>query len=231
MAGRFRGILFDKDGTLFDFHATWGPWAAGMLIELAQGDPGRAAALGRRIGFDLAARRFAPDSVAIAGTPEDAARLLLPGLPGTTLGALIDRLNAAAATAPMAEAVPLAPLLDRLRAAGLALGVATNDGEAPARAHLERAGVQGAFDFVAGFDSGFGAKPGPGMCLGFARATGLAPERLLMVGDSTHDLHAARAAGLAAVAVLTGPAREDALAPLAEAVLPDIGHLPRWLGL
>ena len=50
-----------------------------------------------------------------------------------------------------------------------------------------------------------------------------------MVGDSTHDLHSGRDAGMLTVAVLTGVAREDELAPHADIVLPDIGHLPGWL--
>jgi phosphoglycolate phosphatase len=50
-----------------------------------------------------------------------------------------------------------------------------------------------------------------------------------MVGDSLHDLRAARAAGMRAVAVLTGPARAADLAPWADAVLPDIGALAGWL--
>ena len=49
-----------------------------------------------------------------------------------------------------------------------------------------------------------------------------------MVGDSTHDLIAGRAAGMQTVGVLTGMAEAE-LAPLADAVLPDIGHLPDWL--
>ena len=36
---RADGILFDKDGTLFDFHATWSVWAHGVIHELATGDP------------------------------------------------------------------------------------------------------------------------------------------------------------------------------------------------
>ena len=52
-----------------------------------------------------------------------------------------------------------------------------------------------------------------------------------MVGDSPHDLVAGRAAGMTAVAVLTGIATEADLGPLADVVLPDIGHLPGWLGL
>jgi len=52
---------------------------------------------------------------------------------------------------------------------------------------------------------------------------------VVMVGDSTHDLIAGRAAGMACVGVLTGTAVEGDLAPFADAVLPDIGHLPGWL--
>ena len=226
-----RAILFDKDGTLFDFHATWAAWTHGLMLDLASGDAARAEALGRISGYDMATRQFAKASPVIAGTPEEIAEVLLPHLPGMSPLALVARMNALAAEAPQAEAVPLAPLLSQLRAAGLRLGVATNDGEAPARAHLEAAGVAAFFDFVAGFDSGHGAKPGPGPLLAFADRLGLHPASVAMVGDSPHDLVAGRAAGMVAVAVLTGIATRADLAPLADVVLPDIGHLPGWLGL
>ena len=224
-----RGIVFDKDGTLFDFTATWSAWALSLLGELAGGDAGRAADLGRAIGFDTQHAHFAPDSPVIAGTPGEIAELLLPHLPGASAAALVMRMNAAAAVAPMVQAAPLAPLLADLRARGLKLGVATNDGEQPARAHLKAAGVEGAFDFIAGFDSGHGSKPGPGQLRAFSERVGLEPSQVVMVGDSAHDLHAARAAGMRAVAVLTGIATEPDLAPLAEVVLPGIAHLPAWL--
>ena len=131
--------------------------------------------------------------------------------------------------APMSEAVPLRPLLSALRDRGLRLGVATNDTEAPARQHLESHGITDCFDFIAGYDSGYGAKPGPGMCLAFAQTLGLEPGRVAMVGDSLHDLEAGRAAGMRTVAVLTGIAKREALAPHADVVLEDIGALPDWL--
>jgi phosphoglycolate phosphatase len=223
------GILFDKDGTLFDFQATWGAWAQSFLLEVSAGDRGRAAELGAAIGYRFEAGLFEPDSPVIAGTPEEAAALLLPLMPGTRAAALIEQMNAAAARAPMREAVPLAPLMRRLSAMGLTLGVATNDAEEPARAHLDAAGVAAHFDFVAGCDTGYGAKPAPGQLLAFAEATALDPASVLMVGDSRHDLAAGRAAGMGTVAVLTGPALAEDLSDLADAVLPDIGHLPGFL--
>lgn len=223
------GIVFDKDGTLFDFAASWAEWASRLLADLSGGDPARAAALGATIGFDTETTRFLPDSVVIAGTPAEVGERLLPLLPGTSLPALVARMNLLAADAPLAPAVPLVPLIRELRARGLRIGVATNDAEAPARAHLSGAEIIDLVDFIAGFDSGHGGKPEPGMLLAFARTFDLDPAEVVMVGDSRHDLAAGRAAGMRTVGVLTGPAVEAELAPLADAILPDIGALPGWL--
>jgi phosphoglycolate phosphatase len=223
------GILFDKDGTLFDFHATWAGWASSLLLDLAGDDADRATVLGRAVGYDMTTRTFARDSVAIAGTPEDIGTALLTHLPGASPAGLVARMNTLAATAHMIPVAPLAPLMTQLRDRALRIGLATNDAEAAARSHLAAAGIEALFDFVAGYDSGFGTKPGPGMLLAYAERCGLAPGQVVMVGDSRHDLLAGRAAGMRTVAVLTGLALHEDLAPLADAVLPDIAHLPAWL--
>ena len=150
-------------------------------------------------------------------------------LPDRTVAGLVAEIDRMAAEAPQMPVLPLGPYLDDLSARGLALGVATNDSEMPARAHLEAAGIAARFDFIAGYDSGHGAKPGPGPLLAFAEAVGRAPGACAMVGDSLHDLMAARAAGMRAVAVLTGIAGADVLSPVADVVLPDIGALAGWL--
>ncbi len=226
---RAAAVLFDKDGTLFDFAATWEVWATSFLLRATRGDPAHAGRVGQRIGFDLDAGKFHPGSIAIAGTSGEVADALAPEFPALARAALIEMLNEEAVAAPQVETVPLRPLLGGLRGAGLKLGVATNDFEAPARAHLGAAGILDLFDFIAGCDSGHGGKPEPGQMLGFAAAVGIAPERIVMVGDSAHDLVAGRRAGMQTVAVLTGLAGHGDLAPLADAVLPDIGHLESWL--
>ena len=222
-------ILFDKDGTLFDFDATWGAWARGVTFDLAGGDAAGAARLARVIGYDLAAGRFERHSPVIAGTVAEVAELIAPHLPGRDVATLVQELDAAACRAPQVAAVNLDRCLGGLRAAGLRLGVATNDSESSARAQLEREGVCGFFDFIAGYDSGFGGKPAPGQLLAFAAHLGVDPARVAMVGDSLHDMAAARAAGMRAVAVLTGPAVAETLAPAADVVLPTIDGLAGWL--
>lgn len=226
----YDAVVFDKDGTLFDFASTWEAWALAFLRRLGH-DEAHARALAECVGFDFETQKFDPNSIVIAGTPGEIAEAIAPTLDGWAHSDIVDVLNAEAARAPQAEAVPLVPLLSGLRAVGLKLGVATNDSEMPARAHLGSAGITELFDFIAGFDSGFGGKPAPGQLLGFCEAVGVAAERAVMVGDSLHDLRAGRSAGMGCVGVLTGMASEADLAPFSDVVLPDIGHLPRWLGL
>lgn len=223
------GLLFDKDGTLFDFHTTWSHWAGDVIDDLAAGDAGVRARLAGAMHYDLVARQFAPTSPIIAGTNREAAECVASVLPGRAVEEIEIYLMETSATAPQAETVPLDPFLGELAAQGVALGVMTNDTEHGARAHLGAAGVTAHFDFIAGFDSGFGAKPAPEPCLAFARAMALEPARVAMVGDSTHDLFAGRAAGMQVIGVLTGTATEAELAPHADVVLPDIGHIPGWM--
>ena len=222
-------LLFDKDGTLFDFARTWNGWSMAMLTELAAGDQARLAAMADAVRYDLSAAAFHPDSVVIAGTNEEVAEALLPHLPHMTLSDLEQFLIRTAGEAELVQAVPLAPYLSALRDMGLKLGVMTNDGAHSAQRHLTRSGVFDLFDMVIGADSGFGAKPDPDPLLAFCSNVGVAPEATAMVGDSRHDLIAGRAAGMRTIGVLTGMARTEDLADLADVVLPDIGHIPAWL--
>lgn len=220
------GLIFDKDGTLFEFSASWEAWAMALVLDLAEGDKSRASVMGDAIGFHMESNSFRRDAIVITHTVGEIADTLTPLQTKLSSEEIARRMNAGAASAPMAPAVPLAPLLDTLRDGGICLGVATNDAEAPAQSHLEQAGIRDRFDFIAGCDSGFGGKPAPGQLLAFSEATGIAPERIAMVGDSTHDLEAGRRAGMRTIGVLTGLASADDLAHLADVVLPDIGHIP-----
>lgn len=224
-----KAVLFDKDGTLFDFQKTWGAWANRMISELAGDDPSLAMQLADVMGFDRQNNLFLSHSAVIAGTGDEVADLLAPHLAHRNQDELSDQIAQAAAQVPQVEATPLAPLLTRLRDAGLKLGVATNDFEAVAYENL--GALSSHFDFIAGFDSGFGGKPDPGMLLAFAERMGLPPRAVLMVGDSRHDLLAGRRAGMATLAVLTGVAKAEELSDIADEILPDIGRIPDLLKL
>ena len=228
-ARKVDGLLFDKDGTLFDFHATWSVWARDVIDELSGGEASVMTRMAEAMHYDLAVQRFRPTSPIIAGTNRQAAECVRTALPDRPLEEIEHFLMMRSASAPLQPSVPLDPFLTGLAGQGLKLGVMTNDSEYAARAQLDTAGIGGHFAFVAGFDSGFGAKPEPGPLLAFAQAVGLGPDRIAMVGDSTHDLLAGRAAGMQTIAVLTGTAVEEDLAPYADIVFPDIGHIAGWL--
>ncbi len=231
MPERIRGLVFDKDGTLFDFHATWSVWCDGLIRDLCGPDPAQVRSLAERLDFDLDARRFAKTSPMIAGTMEIIIEAIRDVRPDFEEPALRQMILATTAMTRQIEVTPLIPLLDRLAAAGIILGLATNDSEAPARAHLERAGILDRFAFVAGYDSGHGAKPEAGQLTAFCALTGIPPRECAMIGDSTHDLDSGRAAGMTTVGVLTGLASRADLAPHADVVLDDISALPAWLGI
>ncbi len=230
MTGReVKGLIFDKDGTLFDFTKTWGAWAADLIALEAKGDAAVTTQLANALGYDVAAETFAADSPVIAEPVDVICACLAEALPHRDPDDLMAQMEALAQQTPQLEAVPLVPYLMQLAAADIALGVATNDSEAAARVHLQGAGVEHVFDFICGFDSGFGSKPGPGQLLTFASRMTLDPANCAMVGDSLHDIRAARAAGFQAIGVLTGPAGRAELEREADVVLGTIGDIPTWL--
>jgi phosphoglycolate phosphatase len=94
--------------------------------------------------------------------------------------------------------------LDRLAAAGVTLACVTNKPFAFADALLVRKGLRGRFARVFGGDSFARKKPDPMPLLETCKALGTAPARTLMVGDSSNDAAAARAAGCPVVLVRYG---------------------------
>ncbi|WP_406856633.1 HAD family hydrolase [Alsobacter sp. KACC 23698] len=227
-----KGILFDKDGTLIDFDATWGPAAFEVMRTLARGDAAAFSRLVEISDYVLETRTFRRTSPLVAGNSGAFGRDWATALGRTDHDAVAGEIDALFLEhgrknlKPIGE--PLAVIRELLRD-GYRLGVATNDAEASALEQAESLGLIPHLDFICGYDSGHGGKPEPGMVLAFARTLGVPPSDIALVGDSTHDLHAARAAGAVAIAVLTGPALRDELEPHADHVVASIAELPAFL--
>ena len=94
--------------------------------------------------------------------------------------------------------------LERLRARGWKLACLTNKPTAFARPLLRKKGLDGFFELVFGGDAFERKKPDPLPLLKTCEALGLPPSRTLMVGDSSNDARAARAAGCPVVLVSYG---------------------------
>ena len=220
-----RGLLFDKDGTLFDFEKTWNSWTSRILTEVSKQSDVSISALADAIDFDLKTGKLLPQSIVIAGTHRQVTAALHTKLSNWDFEHLESYLLDYVIETRQYEVVPLQKYFRKLKSEGLLLGVMTNDAERGAQAHLAAAGILDLLDFVAGSDTGFGCKPAPEPLLAFAKITGLKPDEIAMVGDSLHDLQAAQAAGMMRIAVLTGVATEDELKKHADLVLPSIANL------
>lgn len=230
-----KGILFDKDGTLIDFDLTWGPAAYEVMRALSGGDRARLEAVMRVSHYVEAERRFLPTSPLVAGSSASYGPLWAQALgrpPGPDFYGEMDDLFRAWGLKSLAPIGDPAAIMAALEARGYRLGIATNDAEASARAQADALGLGERCDYIVGYDSGFGSKPEPGMVLGFAAHCGVAPAAVAIVGDTLHDLHAARRAGAVAIAVLTGPTREAArpeIEPYADHVVDTIADVPALL--
>jgi phosphoglycolate phosphatase len=228
-----QGILFDKDGTLLDFEATWLPVLRDFALELAHGDEATAEAMLVKGGFEPGTGRFRAGSTIAAGTSVDLARLWYPTLDGNALGTIVGRIDKGLSAGGLNHSVPLpgvAETLAELADRGHVLGVATNDGTALATGALAAIGLGDFFASVLGYDAVPHPKPAPDMVLAFAAEVGMVPADVIVVGDNAHDLVMARTAGAgAAVGVLSGNGAAADLAPFADVLLDSIRDLPEWL--
>jgi len=228
-----KGILFDKDGTLLDYVATWMSLNQTAALAAAGGDRTLADRLLAVGGYDAAANRVRGGSPLAAGTNRQIAACWADQMPGSDLDALTREVERVFTEGGRHSATPvteLAPLFARLRDRDLRLGVATSDSEAGAHATLGHFGVVELLDFLAGYDSGYDPKPSPELVGGFCEATGLTAAEVSVVGDNLHDLEMGRAAGAGLlVGVLTGTGVHDDLVAHADHVLDSIVELETLL--
>jgi phosphoglycolate phosphatase len=211
---RFRLIVFDWDGTLAD--------STTIIAESLQ-------AACRDIGEpvpDDAAARFV-----IGLGLSDALARVAPGLPRERYPELSARYRHHYLGRD--PGIPLfagaRDLLGDLRRAGFLLAVATGK----SRVGLDRA--LAANDLAAQFDCTRCAdegrpKPHPDMLLHLIAHFGVSPGQTVMIGDTTHDLELAAAAGASSIAVAYGAHEpEGLLAARPLAIVHSVDELRRWL--
>jgi len=231
---KYRGVVFDKDGTLLDFNRTWLPIYRYAVREFAAGDPELAEQLLVQHGFDSQRQQFQGGSLLAAGNNHQIADVWARQLGKPEQVEIISqRLNEIFHQRGAVEATPvdkLASTLSRLKAAGLKLGVATADSHQGILDTLQSFDVLQEFDFLAGYDSGHGVKPEAGMVQAFCQKMGLQSEAVVVVGDNCHDIEMGRNANAGlCVGVLTGTSKRSELEPIADIVLDDISTLPDYL--
>ncbi|MBL0090347.1 MAG: HAD-IA family hydrolase [Ideonella sp.] len=211
---RFDLIVFDWDGTLFDSTAL-----IVRCIQSACADLGLAVPSDERAGY------------VIGLGLHDALQHAVPGLPEARYPELGRRYRHHY-FARQHELVLFPGTLDMLHALKARnhwLGVATGKSRRGLDEALQSVQLQGIFDGTRTADETAG-KPNPLMLQQLMREFGAAPERTLMIGDTTHDLQLAANANTAGVAVSFGAHDAEsfgALGPLL--VAHSTAELHEWL--
>lgn len=109
-------------------------------------------------------------------------------------------------------------LLAALHASGAVVGVATSKRRVSAESTLRSAGLEGAIDVTVAMEDTALHKPSPEPLLLAVERLGGRPAEAVYVGDAVVDVRAARAAGMASIAVTWGAASRASL----EAAGPDL---------
>jgi len=231
-------IIFDKDGTLFDFQAMWVRifrQQAEALTAAAGGDPAFLADLYADMGVEPAGAGLDPRGPLSLATYDEIKPIMTlalyrHGQPWDQAALLVAEVTDPQRWPPFAELTcpigDVAGLFRRLTAAGFRIGVLTTDVREMTLPMLDLAGAGHLVDAVLCAGDGVPLKPAPDGILEICRRLKIAPARTMMVGDAPTDLLAGRAAGVAAcIGVTTGVSRREQLACYADVVLASIHEL------
>lgn len=121
-----------------------------------------------------------------------------------------------------------AECLAQLRQQGKHLACVTNKPYAPAQALLEQLGIAHYFAVVVGGDSLPQRKPAPEPLWHAIHQLRADPQQTVMIGDSAHDVSAARAAGIACIAVSYGYNHGEPIADSQpDVIIDDLAQLIR----
>jgi phosphoglycolate phosphatase-like HAD superfamily hydrolase len=226
-------LVFDKDGTLIEFHLMWGAWVETLArrLEAAAGVDLRDG-LYPLLGVDRPTGLVHAHGL-LAATPMSRIREVVEAYVERA-GRTPEVARAAVAAAwhapdPVALAQPvtdLRVLLRRLRTRVGTFAVATSDDRSPTERTLAALGVAGEFAALACADDGIRTKPAPDPVLHLCARLGIEPGRTAVIGDSPADLLMGRAAGAArSIGVLTGVGDRASLEPFADLLLGSIAEL------
>ena len=211
---RFDLIVFVWDGTLFD--------STGLIVQCIQG-------AARDAGLPVPDDERAAYVIGLG--LHDALQHALPGLPRDRYAEIAQhyRKHYFARQHEVVLFDGVLPLLADLKARQHWIAVATGKSRRGLDMALESSAMKGLFDATRTADE-TASKPDPLMLHELMREFGVAPERTLMIGDTTHDLLLAANAGAAGIAVGYGAhqsAAFEAYTPLLVARTPR--ELHDWL--
>lgn len=206
-------LVFDWDGTIIDSAST-----IAECIRLAAAD----------VGLPVPTREQASHVIGLG--LQDALRHAVPSLPAEQVPQFVEcyREHFRASEHTMDLFGGMRELLASLQKQRI-LGIATGKSRRGLDRSLEATGLKAYFRASRCADETH-PKPHPAMLLELMDELGVRAEGALMIGDTSHDLQMARAAGVDALAVTYGAHAEDSLRSCQpRACVASVAELGRWL--
>jgi phosphoglycolate phosphatase len=224
---KIKGIIFDKDGTLFDIQKSWSEWAKVFVTNFGKKHNLEIIKLANSINFDLDSNKFLRESIFVHGSVDEVVEAIFKKFPQLTKKTIHSGLFENSSDAKQVPLTDLHKLFSSMTA--FTFGLVTNDSENNAINHLKQHNLTQYFDMIIGYDTGYGAKPESGQLEAFLRKTNLLSEEVLMIGDSTYDLLAANKINMPCLGVLSGTANKADLSPHTPFLIDSINELDEWL--
>lgn len=222
-----KGILFDKDGTLFAFDSLWKvatmDFLTAVTTKVAQPE-----VLAKKLG--VVNGEIKGNSILTSGTPYELANeIFIAGGFDSQLAAekFVKDFFYQYLVRNLANIKPfgnLGQLFSALRAKGYYLGIVTSDELQSTMTTLDYAEVTTYFDFIATSDH-YPTKPNPMALTAFCEQTGLTNDDVIVVGDSIMDIKLGQQAK-AGVAVLSGTGSKADFIGLTPYIYDNIQTIP-----
>ncbi|HYX65053.1 MAG TPA: HAD-IA family hydrolase [Burkholderiales bacterium] len=210
---KYRLVVFDWDGTLIDSHSA--------IVECMQ-------EASRELGLPIPERERASHVIGLG--LHDAMRIVAPGLPAPRYPEFVDayRRHFRAREDAM-QPFPGMPLLVGSLQEERTLAIATGKSRRGLDRALKATGLERHFRASRCADE-TSPKPHPAMLLELMEALHFSPQQVVMIGDTSHDMRMAAAAGVDAVAVSYGAhPRQELLACRPLQCVSSVEELREWL--
>ncbi|MDT4762399.1 HAD family hydrolase [Sphaerochaeta sp. PS] len=239
-ADKLKGIIFDKDGTLFDYAQVWAE-VLSEAVNTAFAEMGKKEhkpaqkAMLRLMGIDDDGKTLAKGLVFTHKKRVIIKRYLLY--------CIRYRINAIKTFRVYQQNIKNSELLvserlktldfslqqalfTKLKENGYRIGVITSDTTSSSKVFLKLMGLDGMIDFLSARDSQYSKKPHPQSFEAFCDNFGLLSEEVAMVGDTETDMFLAKKAKAGyTIALLSGSNNRKLLRRLADVVYKDISFL------
>ncbi len=238
--GAIKGIIFDKDGTLFNYGEVWGPLlSAAIEKSLSKSELSKekkdacTADFLKILGVDKDGTTY-PDGIIFHHNKKIRATLrilricidyhLSPFMVGSSISSFMKKSDLGLEERLDAMEFPgVKEVFEQAYKRGYIIGLVTNDTMDSTKIFLRKMGISDYITFIRTKDSATPKKPHPASIKEFCEEKGIESEEVAIVGDTIVDMEYAKAGKTGyAIAVLTGSGDVEGLEKYADAIYPTL---------